>query len=250
MKTMTLTTLRLLVLSCCCMLAGAARAEDCVVLLHGYLRGPGSMDELAETIGAAGFTIVNSDYSSRAGNLEVLADDTLSAVLASCGPGRKVHFVTHSMGGILLRQYLATHPHEWLGRVVMLAPPNQGTTVVNRLLRIPGMAWVLGPAGSLGAGANYLPARLPPVDFELGIIAGTMSLNPFLMFLVDDPDDGTVSVQATEVAGMCAHLVLPVSHSLMMYDAEVVAQTLEFLRHGRFSAPAARNDLCPARRGE
>jgi pimeloyl-ACP methyl ester carboxylesterase len=243
------TALRLLVLAFCCQLAHVAEAKDCVVLLHGYLRGAGSMDELAEVIGQAGFTTVNSDYSSRADSLEALADTAVDAALKNCGPRDQVHFVTHSMGGILLRQYVATHPHQWLGRVVMLAPPNQGTTVVNRLLDIPGMAWVLGPAGSLGQGAGYLPARLPAVDFELGIIAGTVALNPFLMFLVDNPDDGTVSVKATEVDGMCSHLVLPVSHSLMMYDDDVIAQTLAFLQTGRFSLPQARNDLCRASTG-
>jgi hypothetical protein len=150
------------------------------------------------------------------------------------------------MGGIMVRDYFATHSHERLGRVVMLAPPNQGTTVVNSLLHIPGMAWVLGPTGSLGVGAGYLPQALPSVDFELGIIAGTVGLNPFLTFLVENPDDGTVSVKATEVEGMCSHLVLPVTHSLMMYNDVVIEQVLEFLRNGRFSLPQSRNDLCPA----
>jgi pimeloyl-ACP methyl ester carboxylesterase len=241
---MCLMTLRLLVVACCCVLGQAAWAEDCVVLLHGFLRGASSMGELEEVIGEAGFATVNVDYSSRGGSVQQLAETTLTTALAECGAREKVHFVTHSMGGILLRQYVATHPHAWLGRVVMLAPPNQGTTVVNNLLHIPGMAWVLGPAGSLGVGAEYLPAQLPPVDFELGIIAGTSALNPFLTFLVENPDDGTVSVKATEVEGMCSHLILPVTHSLMMYDDEVMAQTLEFLRTGRFSLPQARNGLC------
>lgn len=222
-----------------------ASAEDCVVLLHGWGRTSHSMQKLANAVEDAGFRALNLDYPSRRASVAELAESVFAAVWDTCGTAHEVHVVAHSMGGILVRQYFAEYDEARLGRVVMLGTPNQGTEAVNKLLHLPGLAWVLGPAGrTLGRGEDYIPQRLPPVNFELGIIAGTQKLNPLLSLLVENPDDGTVSVAATEVEGMCSHLVLPVTHSLMMRNDEVIAQTLYFLREGRFSASAARNGLC------
>lgn len=235
----------LLILALCHTPANAAEGRECVVLLHGLLRSSASMDEMAQALGKAGYATANIDYSTRAGPIRELAEQAVPEGLKACRGADEIHFVAHSMGGILLRQYAARHGGEGIGRVVMLGPPNQGTEAVNKLLEVPGMAYLLGPAGrELGTGKDYLPARLPPVDFETGIIAGTQAFNLLLSLLVADPDDGTVSVRNTEVAGMCAHVAMDVTHFLMMYNEEVIAQTLHFLRHGEFSLPRARNGLC------
>src|SRR5690606_36585906 len=109
------------------------------------------------------------------------------------------------MGSILLRQYLAENDPPDLGRVVMLGPPNQGSEAVDRLRDVPGFAWLVGPAGvQLGVGADSLPRRLGPVDFELGVIAGNQAFNLFLSWMVLEPNDGPVAVASTRVEGMCA----------------------------------------------
>ena len=147
----------------------------------------------------------------------------------------KVHFVTHSLGGILLREYLAHHSIPNLGRVIMMAPPNHGSLVVDSLRRRAWGRWILGPAGcQLGTGTDDLPQRLPPVDFCCGVIAGDVSFNPIFSSVLDSPDDGKVSVKSTEVAGMTDSVVVHSSHTWMMWRAQTLRYVLAFLREGSF----------------
>lgn len=222
-------------------------AADCVVLLHGLLRGAGSMEKLEAALQTAGYAVANVDYPSRAGPIESLAPSAVDEGLALCQERQAtpVHFVTHSLGGILLREYLAQRPLAALGRVVMLGPPNQGSEAVDTLERLPGYDLLTGPAGpQLGTEPGDLPRRLPPVDFDLGVIAGNRVFNFLLSWLVPKPNDGPVAVAATRVEGMCAWVVLPATHMFMMRDERVIEQVLAFLRTGGFTAEGASNGLC------
>ena len=167
--------------------ARAAWAGDCVVLLHGLNRVSNSMAELERKLGRSGFAVANINYPSRRLQEEPLAEEAVGRGIEQCRqstPGR-IHFVTHSLGGILLRVYLQHHQLPELGRVVMLGPPNQGTEIVDNLVAVPGFGFIVGPTGlRLGTAAGDLPAQLGPAQFELGIIAGDLNLNPlgFLFF--------------------------------------------------------------------
>ena len=161
--------------------------------------------------------------------------EAIEPALAEVAPGSTIHFVTHSLGGILVRQYLREHEIPRLGRVVMLGPPNQGTEVVDRLREFPGFRFVYGEAGlQLGTGRDSVPKQLGEVNFDLGVIAGTRSINLFLSTMIPGENDGKVSVGNTRVEGMNDHLAMEVTHTFMMRNDRVIAQVIHYLRHGRF----------------
>lgn len=210
---------------------------ETVVLLHGLARTRFSMWPIQRALERAGYSVINIGYPSRRSSIEQLATQVFAGIearLSELKPGR-IHFVTHSMGGILLRQHLAQHVINNLGRVVMLAPPNQGSELVDRLGHLGLFRAINGPAGlQLGTGADGLPRRLPPVEFELGVITGSLGINPLFSRLLPRPNDGKVSVASARVQGMREFRVLPVTHTFMMNNRKVMELTLNFLKHGRF----------------
>ncbi len=207
-----------------------------VMLLHGLGRSSHSMAPLAEGLHAAGFRVENVDYPSTDATFEALAARVRARIEAhlarEAGP---IHIVTHSMGGLLVRAAFDAGAPPGLGRVVMLAPPNQGSELVDELGEWAVFRWATGEAGaSLGTGPDGVAAQLGPVDFEVGVITGDTSLNPLYSSLIPGPDDGKVSVESAKVDGMRDFLVMPHSHTFIMRRHAVIGQVVHFLRAGAF----------------
>ena len=218
----------------------SASASECVVLLHGLARSSMSMNRMESKLQDAGFATANVDYPSREHTVEVLAPMVVEKGLQMCREidgVTTIHFVTHSLGGILVRQYLSEEEIPELGRVVMFAPPNQGSIAADELRGVPGFDWVHGPVGrQLGKGSESVPLKLGPVDFELGVIAGTRSTDPITSAVLPNPDDGRVSVEDTKVEGMQDHVVVAHSHTFMIRMKKPIELTVRFLKTGSFDA--------------
>ncbi len=212
-----------------------------VVLLHGLLRSSASMSRLAGALAAEGFHVCNVSYPSRQHSIEVLATDYVAPEIARCFPNstRPIDFVTHSMGGIVVRQLASTHAIAAFGRVVMLAPPNHGSELVDRF----GGWWIFqrinGPAGNeLGTSPASIAAQLGPAPFEVGIITGDRTTNLILSAYIPGRNDGKVSVASAKLDGMKDFLVIPASHTFIMRNAGAIRQTVRFLESGEFEHDA------------
>jgi pimeloyl-ACP methyl ester carboxylesterase len=217
--------------------SSAEDSADQVVLLHGLGRTDLSMLRMENALKGRGYEVVNVSYPSTQHSIEQLATEELGPAIEACcsEPHGKVHFVTHSMGGIVLRYYLESHAVDSLGRVVMLSPPNQGSEVADWVAENPILETILGPwPQELGTGPESVPSQLGPVDFELGIIAGNKTLNPLFSRMIPGADDGKVAVEATKVEGMTDFLVVPKSHTYIMMSDDVIAQVIHFLELGEF----------------
>ena len=217
-------------------LAQAAPRSDSVVLLHGLGRGPWAMKLLEIRLADAGYRVHNLDYPRRARSMDEMVAEVHREFGECCSQDAgKVHFVTHSLGGLVLRAYLADHRPHNLGRVVMLAPPNGGSEIVDRFGGSGLFRVIFGPiAPQLGTGQDDLPARLPVPDCEVGVIAGDHWINPVGAVVLPPPHDGTVSVERTRLAGMRDHLVVPHTHTFIMNSSQVAREVIHFLRYGEF----------------
>jgi len=216
--------------------APSVGATDCVILLHGLARTSSSMQMISEAFEDRGYKAANIDYPSRKYPVEELAPMAIEAGLTECPTGSVIHFVTHSLGGILVRYYLEHQKIPGLGRVVMLAPPNKGSEVVDSIRNLPGFETINGPAGAqLGTDKDSIPSKLGPVTYyEVGVIAGSETFNPVLSQALPNPDDGKVSVENTKVEGMRDFIVMPYSHPFIMQSSAVIDQAISFIESGHF----------------
>lgn len=214
-----------------------ATTGEYVVLLHGLARSSFSMLGIERYLTRRGYHVINARYSTARLSVREISDQILDPLLKTQIPaGARVNFVTHSQGGIIVRQYLSNHELPNLGRVVMLAPPNHGSELGDLLRKNPLTHAMLGPGYlELGTDRDSAPNRLGPIDFDCGVIAGDRSFNPLFSALLPGPDDGKVTVASAKMDGLADFLVLHTSHTWMVWRSATMNQVLSFLESGRFS---------------
>ena len=222
-------------------------AKDLVILLHGICRKGSSMLPVELYLKNMGYDVLNITYPANKMTLEQLTDELHDQITASdkFNAAANIHFVTHSMGGLLTRYYLSKNRPENLGRVVMMGPPNTGSEFAdfmleNEILR-PLFEAVFGPAGGQLRASYSHAAETMTIDYEVGVIAGTLSINPLAPHVLGNTEhDGIVPVSKTVIDGMKDHILMPATHTLMMYNLKVLKEIGEFLTNGKFSAKAKR----------
>lgn len=209
--------------------------DELVVLVHGFSKNAESMESIGQYLTGFGYRYISVDYPSE----EVDAAQALALIHAQlagcCDKVRRVHFVGHSIGGLLIRAYLAEYEIEPLGNVVLIATPNGGSEFVAAMNRVPGYAKAFGPLlQEMVPGEAGIPAHLPAPAYPVGIIAGSRTHNPLSWLLLPGDDDGAVSVSSTRMEGMQDFLVVPANHHWLRHDQRVLEEVLHFIQRGYF----------------
>ena len=211
---------------------------DYVVLIHGVTKWPNTMAKAARHLNSQGFHTIQIDYPATRFELGTLIDRYIHPVVAgpAADKSRRVHFVGHSMGCIVIRHYLTERRPPNLGRVVMLAPPNSGIKLIDSVGTMRLVKWYTGPVGQqLGTGKDSLPNRLGPIDYETGVIMGR---NPHYLYFLSPitgyRGDGILRVRRGRVEGAKAFTTVNTNHIELNHNPEVSALACAFLKSGKF----------------
>lgn len=205
---------------------------DAVILLHGLWRSVWAMEPMAKFLHQQGYHTVNVPYPSFRKPTEELTRIIHDTIREHSKKGQRIHFVTHSLGGVLTRRLLAQLPADHSGRVVMLAPPNQGCEIVDWLRGCKPLMCTLGPAGA-DLGYNAVDAPPVPDKTDTAVIMGNRSVIPFFRTFLAPDNDGIVSVESGRIEGMNEFHVLDTDHTFIASDSRVLEMTARFLKHGK-----------------
>ncbi len=223
--------------ACAAPLSHAPPKNECVILLHGLARNPRSMKKLEKYLSAKGYQVINFGYPSTRESIRTLGEVWLPRAVGQSRKGNpeKIHFVTHSMGGIVLRQYLQKNSLPPGSRIVMISPPNRGSELADYLKGLRLYQWLNGPAGQeLGTDFRSTPNTLKAVGAEIGIITGNRSFNPLYSQLIPGPDDGKVSVERAKLKEMKDFLTVAATHTFIMNHSQTIQSVADFLEKGEF----------------
>ncbi len=205
--------------------------NETIVLLHGLNRTALSMIPIAFAARRRGYRVINWHYPSKRRSIAKHAEVLAREVGPRVRDASRVHFITHSLGGIIVRQFLATRPLPNLGRVVMLAPPNGGSEVAEMLE--PFVGRMMKPLADLTTQAMR---AIPELQCPVGVIAGSRSHIPlFSRWMNDVPNDGVVAVERTKLANMCDFVVLQRTHTFLPWAPDAISNALHFVAHGQFA---------------
>lgn len=216
------------------LLTERALAQDCVILLHGLGRTEASMSQIESVLKKNDYLVINQTYPSTRKSLTQLANTVLPSRIQTClaHHPKHIHFVTHSLGGVMVQTYLSDHPSSIVQRIVMLAPPNHGSPLIDKFQHNPLLHFILGPCVDNLSTSHHVTSLKD--HYEIGIIAGNSSINPFSHIIFKEENDGKVAVASTKIDGMKDFIVLNLSHTFIMRNKAVDKQILSFLKTGQF----------------
>ncbi len=208
---------------------------DYVIILHGIARSSKHMESLAHNLEKEGFQVINLDYPSTSHNIEDLTDIIHKEISSRIISNKKMHFVGYSMGGLMVRALIHKYEYSNLGKVVQLAPPNQGSEIADLLKNFWPYKKIYGPAGQqLITDQSSIKHLLGDVTYDLGVIAGDTAIDPICWSIIPGKNDGKVSIERTKLKGMKDHIVVSASHTFFPSNKEVQNQTIQFLKKGIF----------------
>ncbi|MBU6339056.1 MAG: lipase [Rickettsiales bacterium] len=218
--------------------AGAEVLEqkgDYVIILHGIARSSKHMESLSHNLEKEGFQVINLNYPSTSHNIEELTDIIHKEISSKITLNKKIHFVAYSMGGLMVRALIHKYKYSNLGKVVQLAPPNQGSEIADLFQNFWLYKKIYGPAGQqLITNQSSIKHLFGEVTYDLGVIAGSAAIDPICWSIIPGKNDGKVSIERTKIKGMKDHIVVRASHTFLSSDKEVKSQTLYFLKNGNF----------------
>jgi pimeloyl-ACP methyl ester carboxylesterase len=200
-----------------------------VILLHGLWMRGFTLVALRRRLEHAGYTVELFDYASVLRGPEISVERLVRCARAV--QGETLHLVGHSLGGLIALQALQREPELARGRVVCLGSPLRGSAVARGVARLPGGSFIVGKSLDIlrngivrwegGQAVGGIAGRLP---IGFGVAVGALTT----------PHDGTVSVAETELPGLTDHVVVPATHTGLLFSHEAAEQTIAFLRSARF----------------
>ncbi|MGY0578442.1 MAG: alpha/beta fold hydrolase [Paraglaciecola chathamensis] len=215
--------------------------DELVVLAHGLGRSGWAMWRLAQRLEDAQYKVCRLDYATFGVSVAEALAETRKQIDDCTAQAPKVHFVRHSLGGLVIRAYLQNNQQNLkkarMGQVVLIGTPNKGSELADYLSD----SWLMNAAGgitrALVTGDNSLGNKLDALDvnsgLKLGVIAGTKPL-ALTSARFNGPNDGLVSVASARLSNMSDFIAIEVSHSQLRYNAEVAEQTVRFLQTAHF----------------
>ncbi|MFB9217162.1 alpha/beta fold hydrolase [Vibrio sinaloensis] len=219
--------------------------DQVVVLAHGLGRSDVAMWRMTRRLEGAGYLVCTLDYKTIGQSVSDVLNVTTNQIDSCVSSAPKVHFIGHSLGGLVIRSYLQHHPDmidsEQMGEVVLIGTPNKGSEVADHY----DGTWLMSIGGeisqALATGDKSLGNQIEDLDANIGIIAGTKATR-LTDTVFNGPNDGLVSVESTKLSNMSDFISINVGHSSMRYDEQVARQAIHFLKHGRFDHSMSDND--------
>ena len=211
--------------------------NDYVVLMHGLWNSSSRMKKFEDYFSNKGYQVLNIDYPTTETPIQSIESRYLGPIINAIPfqTGQKVHFVTHSMGGLVLRDYLRKNQLPQLGRIVMISPPNGGSEWANLLINNAFYRWAAGPAAfDLRTVDNDFLSKLGAVTYELGIIAGNKTYAESFQDVIPGPDDGMVGVESMKLPGMRDLIIIHEHHRGLTWNLEAMNQAWFFIKSGQF----------------